>query len=86
MHLLFPFLQHYCILPHDLRYQRNVNRFRAVVRKMIEDQLIELKDPSNKRARSTMLGMMLESDLFKNDYDEIIDEVMTIFFAGMKTI
>jgi len=41
---------------------------------------------SNKRARSTMLGMMLESDLFKNNYDEIVDEVMTIFFAGMKTI
>lgn len=33
-----------------------------------------------------MLGIMLESDLFNNNYDEIIDEVITMFFAGMKTI
>jgi cytochrome P450 len=86
MHLLFPFLQHYCILPQDRRYQRNVNRFKDLIKKMIADQLVELKDPTNKKARSTMLGIMLESELFNNNYDEIIDEVITMFFAGMKTI
>ena len=68
MHLLFPFLQHYCIMPHDRRYQRNVARFKAVIQNMINEKLVELEDPSNESARSTMLGMMLESDYFKHDH------------------
>jgi hypothetical protein len=35
---------------------------------MINEKLVELTDPANESARSTMLGMMLESDYFKNDH------------------
>jgi cytochrome P450 len=51
---------------------------------MVDEKRAEMKNL--KGNDGTMLSLMLEHELFKNDDDLIVDEINTIFFGGMDTI
>lgn len=82
--ILFPNFIWAVYAPGDWRYYRNVQRFRAEIRKIITDR----RNGATKSNQSEdLISILLESDFFTGGDDNmIIDEIITFFLAGMKTI
>lgn len=69
----------------DARYLDNAYRFRDAMRKLIEDKK---KTPSSEDETDSidMFRVLIEDDYYKDKPEEIINEVIVMFAAGMKTI
>lgn len=65
----------------DRRTNRNIAHLRGACRKVIEDRI---KNP--RTDVKDFLSILRTSDLYKNNIDKMIDELLTIFLAGSKTV
>lgn len=81
--LMFPLFVASCYSPTDWRYARNIDRFRAILQTMIDDRR---SGKTNSYGDSDLLSILTVSEFFVGNDDLIKDEIVTFFFAGMKTI
>jgi cytochrome P450 len=85
LNLLVSELTPYVIMPADRRYYRNVLAFRAVIQRMIDERRKKMSGSDNQE--NDMLLILIKTDFYKsNDDGAIIDEIITFFLAGFKTI
>jgi len=80
--ILFPVLIGYSVSAPDRRYARNCKRLRDLLQLFINERRTgktkygELPD---------LISILTTSDLYKNDDEHIIDDIITVFTAGMRT-
>jgi hypothetical protein len=75
--LLKPLLA-YAVTSADRRYLRNIERERGVLRKLISDRKQGLTS-SFKEGSADLISILLKSEMFKDDDEKIIDEVIMMF-------
>ena len=71
------------ISTEDRRLVRNIKRFRNLIKKFVRDVRSGTVKSDND---SDLLSILIKSDLYKDDEELLVDEVITFFGAGMKTI
>jgi cytochrome P450 len=81
LHLLFPRFYHWDVLPSQRCEARNWARYERLIQRIIDEKRANLATAEEK---SDMISILLEMKVF--DDQEIIAQVTTMFFAGMKTI
>jgi len=79
----FPELVKYHLSPWDLRYKRNANRMHATLLKVLQDR--RAGKSKHLTDFDDLLDIMINDDLFKNDDQSIIDEMLGFFMAGSMT-
>lgn len=82
--LLFPRLIRFAYTPFTMRYARNCRRLRAMILEIIEKRRQGLSKTYDQQ--SDLLSILLSTDFYKNEDELMIDEVITFFLAGVKTI
>ncbi len=82
-HALFPSLIWAIYTPRDFRYRRNIQKFRGEIQRMINERR---SGKTQSYSQEDLLSIMINTDFFQGNDELIIDEVMTFFLAGMKTI
>jgi cytochrome P450 len=86
IHLFSPGLQRFCLTPADRLYKRNVNRLRAVLQTMITTRRSQETKSFKGDEQSDLLSILISTEFFKGNDAFVIDEMLTFFIAGMKTI
>ena len=81
IHLIFPEFSGYDYWPGDWKYTRNIKSFRAALQKIINERRCSALTEEN-----DLLTILTSTEFFTGDDNLIIDEIITFFFAGMKTI
>ena len=76
--ILFPFLADWYILPHERDIQANALAVRNVVRQVIDTR----RKQQTEIGRGDLLSIMLGDPIFSENDEVMIDELLTIFFAG----
>lgn len=69
-------------------YERECNRNATTIRNLIRSLLRERKSSMSSgkwTSQADLLSIMLSNDYFADNEDSIIDELLTIFFAGSQT-
>ena len=62
---------------------RNVTRFRNLIKRFIKEvRAGQVKSEND----SDLLSILINSDLYRDDEDLVVDEIVTFFGAGMRTI
>lgn len=71
--------------PKDLRIARNIKRLRQLISRIIQDRRSgRTKGCSDE---PDLIEILLESEFYRNGTDScLVDEVITLFVAGMKTV
>ena len=82
--ILFPNFIKYFYTPKGLRYVRNCNSLRTTILKIINDRRNGKSHTYNDD--SDLLSILLSTDFYKDQDDLMVDELITFFLAGMKTI
>ncbi len=80
---MFPSLATYYLTPHERELKMNCLAIRQHVGNIVNQRRSELK--KNKQNREDLLSLLLEDPLFSENNEVIIDELLTIFFAGSQT-
>jgi cytochrome P450 len=82
---LFPLLIWLMYTPKDLRIARNIKRLRQLISRIIQDRRSgRTKGCSDE---PDLIEILLESEFYRNGTDScLVDEVITLFVAGMKTV
>lgn len=70
-------------MPADRRYARNVKNFRNEVQKIIQERR---SGKTKSYDQDDLVSILTTTDFFSGNDEMIIDEVITFFLAGMKTI
>jgi len=65
--------------------KRNTDRLRQVLQEMINDRR-QNKTKSSDEHQNDLLGILISTEFYAQDDNFIIDELITFFAAGMKTI
>jgi cytochrome P450 len=81
IHAVFPEFIKYNYWPGDWRQTRNLKVFRAALQKMIDERRL-----SKSKDENDLLTILTTTEFFAGDDNLIIDEIITFFLAGMKTI
>ena len=84
MNVIFPWLQNFSIFPGELRYKRNADRIRNILSLMIEERRKTMSNSQTDQA--DLLSILIQNEFFESNDNLIVDELVTFFFAGMKTI
>ena len=79
--ILFPFLADWYIFPHERDIQANALAVRNVVRQVIDTR----RKQETEIGRGDLLSIMLGDPMFSENDEVMIDELLTIFFAGSQT-
>ena len=79
--ILFPFLANWYILPHERDIKANAQAVRNVVRSVIDSR----RKQKTKLNGGDLLSIMLGDPMFSENDEVMIDELLTIFFAGSQT-
>ncbi len=82
--ILLPRLLTWCYKPSDLRFKRNILRLRQVIQSLIDDRRKGNSKTYDKEA--DLLSILLSTEFYEGRDDLMIDEILTFFVAGMKTI
>jgi cytochrome P450 len=82
--ILFPRLIKLCYTPWERRYARNCVRLRAAILSIINKR--RKGESKTYDDQADLLSILLSTDFYKNEDELMIDEVITFFLAGMKTI
>ena len=77
---MFPGLASYYLTPFERELKANCLAIRLHVSRIIDKRRSEMK--TNKKVREDLLSLLLEDPLFSENNEVIIDELLTIFFAG----
>ena len=78
-------LKWYSLNAFDRRMVRNTGSLRKVLKKIIADRR-DGKSKAYREGAADLLSILLGNDLYKDDDDMIIDEIMMLFLAGSKTV
>lgn len=81
--ILFPLFCWLIYLPSDWRYNRNIQRFRDLLQEMINERR---SGKSKSYEGDDLLSILTSTDFFQGNDNLIIDEIVTFFLAGMKTM
>ena len=82
--MFFPSTTDWTWTAADRRAVRNIASLRTVLRGIVSDRR---KGISHSYDDGTdLIGILLTSDLFRDDENAMIDEVIVMFLAGMKTV
>lgn len=84
INVIFPKLQNFSISPTERRYKRNADRIRNILSLMIDERRKMMKNYSADQA--DLLSILIQNEFFESNDNLIVDELVTFFFAGMKTI
>jgi hypothetical protein len=77
---MFPSLAKYSLTPYERELKRNCLAIRKHVGNIVDLRRSELE--KNKQNREDLLSLLLEDPFFSENNEVIIDELLTIFFAG----
>lgn len=80
---MFPSLAKYYLTPHERELKANCLALRQHVSQIVDKRRLEIKN--SKQIREDLLSLLLEDPLFRENNEVIIDELLTIFFAGSQT-
>lgn len=81
--IFFPFLASYSITPYERDLKRNCQAVRNLIGQLIDQRRSEIESKSSNKG--DLLSLLLEDPLFSQNNEIIIDELLTIFFAGSQT-
>jgi len=81
--ILFPNFIWATYMPQDWRYARNVKKFRTEISRIIQERR---SGKTQSYDQEDLVSILTTNDFFAGDDEMIIDEVITFFLAGMKTI
>lgn len=82
--LFFPSMIGNIFTKQDKLYARNVDRLRATIQRIIEERRAGITKSSEMHA--DLLSILIESEMYQNNDNMMIDEIFTFFIAGMRTI
>jgi cytochrome P450 len=78
--LIAPELTKYAITPKDRLCVRNTERLKREIRSIIDAKKVDSK------GGNTLVDVLLQEPLYKDNYQKIEDDILTFFFAGALTI
>ena len=81
----FPYLLKHPVHPRDRRETRNANQLRSLIQKIIIDRRSG-KGLKYGEGTTDLLEILITNDFYKNQDELMIDEIVTFFVAGMKTL
>ena len=70
----------------DTAFFKNVKALRGTIKKIVEDRKQGITGGLAVEGNKDIISMLLEDDSYKNDIEDIIDDVIVMFFAGSKTV
>lgn len=70
--------------PYERECHRNATNIRNIIRGLLEERKSKIKSGSWTDT-SDLLSMLLGTEYFADNEEGIIDELLTIFFAGSQT-
>jgi cytochrome P450 len=82
---IFPELLDWCVHPKDRRMRRNANHLKDVLREIIADRRAG-RSRIYGDGHTDLLNILLESEFYKRNEACLVDELITFFVAGMKTV
>ena len=83
--LIFPGTYDLYLTPAARRLRRNVERLRKLFQRIVDERKVAMQQPDYVET-CDLLSTLLQDDLFKNDSESIINECLTMFFAGTQTV
>ena len=83
--LIFPGTYDLYLTPAARRLRRNVDRLRKLFQRIVDERKVAMQQPDYVET-CDLLSTLLQDDLFKNDSESIINECLTMFFAGTQTV
>lgn len=84
--LAFPEFSTYSITPYDRRVTRNNDRVKFVFKEMLDQHRREHASGKPINREWDFLDMMIHDQYFKDQDNDIIDEAITFFLAGMVSL
>jgi len=82
--IMFPWLADKYITPAERDLLANSRTLRAKFQKVVNDRRQEMKE-GRRLDEGDFLSILLSDELFKEDNEMIVDEILTFFFAGSQT-
>jgi len=82
----FPWMMAYRTTPFDFKFHRNILTLKSFLRGLIKERCQGTKKAAQFQEAGDMISILLEAEFYKDDHEAIIDEVIILFMAGMKTI
>ena len=82
----FPWMMAYRTTPFDFKFYRNILTLKSFLRGLIKERCEGAKKAAEFQEAGDMISILLEADYYKDDHEALIDEVIIMFMAGMKTI
>jgi cytochrome P450 len=76
--LFFPSLAPYFITPYERKVKANATAIRRVVMDIVQKR----RNTPKEELGSDLLSIMLCNEIFAEDDESIVDELLTVFFAG----
>lgn len=83
--IMFPSTAEWEFPAMNARFVRNSRRMREHIKKLINDRKAGISK-SYHEGQTDLLDIIIEEELYKNDLDAMVDEMIVLFIAGMKTI
>ena len=85
LNIIFPWMLSYRTTPSDYKFNRNILTFKHFLRELLKErsqgtQKADFQDAGD------IISILLEDEHYKDDHEKIIDEVIILFIAGMKTV
>ena len=74
------------ITPLDKLFEKNAFILRNYIRKIITDRMNGITDGLAVEGNKDIISMLLEDEIYKDDIDDIIDDIIVMFIAGSKTV
>lgn len=71
----------YNVTATDRRFQRNIDYQRGAIRKMIRDRKAG-KTKTYKEGMDDLLSILIDTELYADKEENIIDDVLMLFLAG----
>jgi cytochrome P450 len=79
--VMFPWLADVYITPHERMLLANA----ISIRKFVLSMVVERRKEGNAGVGGDLLSILLSDPLFATNDDIIVDELLTVFFAGAST-
>ena len=83
--LYLPELMCFAITSEDRRNKRNSHRLKKLLNEFVEERKSG-RLPSYTNGQTDLMTIMLENEFYKDDSDLIVNELLTFWLAGMKTV
>jgi cytochrome P450 len=74
------------ITPMDRLFAKNSKILRDYLREIIKDRMNGVTDGLAVEGNKDIISMLLEDEIYKDDIDDIIDDIIVMFIAGSKTV